>query len=81
MATKRAYLLTFHATTRIVVDSDSDPFINDELLFKMCENARETMRCDLEGYLDADNAEIEDDLEMPYTPDYDDYNEDTFVKY
>lgn len=77
---KSAYLLTFHATTRIVIDSDKDPFIDDELFWKMCVAARERMSCDLESYLDADNAEIEEDTEMPYTPDYDDPNEDTFVK-
>lgn len=77
---KKAYLLTFHTTTRIVVDSDKDPFVDDELFANMCDAARERMRCDLASYLDADNAEIEDDTEMPYTPDYDDPNEDTFVK-
>lgn len=77
---KKAYLLTFHATTRVVVDSDKDPDVDDNLFAKMCEHAREVMKCDLESYLEADNAEIEPDDEMPYTPDYDDYNEDTFVK-
>ena len=34
---KKAYLFTFHATTRIVVDSDKNPFEDDDLFSKMCE--------------------------------------------
>jgi len=79
---RTAYLLTFHATTRIVVDSDKNPFEDDELFSKMCEAARDRMlNFGIEEYLCGDNAEIEEDTEMPYDPEeYDKDMEEFFVK-
>lgn len=77
---KKAYLLTFHATTRVVVDSDKDAFTDDELFAKMCEMARKKMAMQLDSYLCFDNAELEEDTEIPYKPSYDDKYKDTFVK-
>ena len=78
---KKAYLLTFHATTRIIVDSDKDPELDDELFSKCVAQARENMvGYGLEYYLDGDNAEIVPDDEMPYTEDYDGKDQPFFVK-
>ena len=69
---KTAYLFTFHATTRLVIDSDKNPFEDDELFSKMCEEARNKMlNFGIEEYLCGDNAEIIEDTECPYNPDYD----------
>ena len=79
---KTAYLLTFHATTRIVVDSDKNPWEDDELFSKICEAARERMlNFGIEEYLCGDNAELEEDTEVPYDgEDYDNGMDEYFVK-
>ena len=78
---KTAYLLTFHATTRIVVDSDKNPYEDDELFSKCVAAARERMlNFGIEEYLCGDNAELNDDTEMPYSEEYDGGMEEHFVK-
>jgi hypothetical protein len=78
---KTAYLLTFHATTRIVVDSDKNPFEDDELFSKCVATARKRMLdFGIEEYLCGDNAEIEEDTEVPYSDGYDGGAEEYFVK-
>lgn len=67
---KTAYLLTFHATTRIIVDSDKNPFEDDELFGKCVAMARKKMlEFGLEEYLHGDNAELEEDIEVPFDDD------------
>ena len=78
---KTAYLLTFHATTRIVVDSEKNPFEDDNLFTKCVEMARERMlNFGIEEYLCGDNAELNEDTEMPFDPEYDKGAEEFFVK-
>ena len=78
---KKAYLLTFHATTRIVVDSANDPLEDDNLFSKCVAMARERMlNFGIDEYLCGDNAEINEDTEMPYDKDYDKDMEAFFVK-
>ena len=80
---KKAYLVTFVTTTRVVVDvpEDFDPN-NCSLVIKECEEtydsiieeARENILESPENYIYGDNAEIEEDIECPYNPNYDDDN-------
>jgi hypothetical protein len=62
----KAYLVNFSATTRIVVEDDTNP-LDDALLFqRVCDAAREQMIDNgIGSYLDADNATINEDTECP----------------
>ena len=77
---KTAYLLTFHATTRIVVDSENNPFEDYELFSKCVDTARKRiLDFGIEEYLCFENAEMKRDAEVPYN-EYDDGAEEYFVK-
>lgn len=62
----KAYLVNFSATTRIVVEDDTNP-LDDALLFqRVCDAAREQMiHNGIDTYLDVDNATINEDAECP----------------
>lgn len=70
---KKAILVTFSATTRIIVDglpedvSDIDDMIDviGEQAGELADKARNKIRQDLENYLFADNMEIRLDNEVP----------------
>ena len=63
---KKAYLVTFTATTRIVVESEENPLENDELFNEIVEKAFIQMGdLGFENYLSAENAEIVEDTECP----------------
>ena len=62
----KAYLVTFTATTRVVVDSDENPNDNEELYNKIVDEAFVRMGdFGLENYLNAENADIAEDDECP----------------
>ena len=62
---KKAYLITFHPTTRVVADPNN--FRCEEDLFEyLATIAREQMAKDLANYLFGDNGEYEEDTECPY---------------
>lgn len=63
---KKAYLVTFTATTRIVVDSDENPSESDGLYDEIVEKAYIQMGdFGFENYLNAENSEIVEDTECP----------------
>ena len=63
---KKAYLVTFTATTRIVVESEEKPLENDELFNEIAEKAFIQMGdLGFENYLNAENADIVEDTECP----------------
>ena len=78
---KKAYLVTFTMTTRIVVDSDKNPEEDDDLREKCAEKARENIIGNgVEYYLCDENLDgIKEDTEMPYDEEYD-YNGEYAVK-
>lgn len=61
---KKAFIVTFEAATRVVVDTDE--FGYKEL---MCEKALKKISSNIDGYLCM--ANIEEDTEEPYEPKYD----------
>lgn len=72
---KKAYLVTFTTTTRVVVDIPEDFNPNkcnliikehEEAYDSIIKEARENILENPEGYLCWDNAEIEEDTECPY---------------
>ena len=78
--TKKAYLVTFTTTTRVVVDIPEDFNPNDcNLIIKeheeaydsIIEKARENILEDPGNYIYGDNAEIEEDTECPYDKEID----------
>ena len=77
---KKAYLVTFTATTRIIVDSDKNPNEDTELFNKVSEAALDRMlQNGITYYLCDENAEINEDTEMPYDDEYD-YNGEYAIK-
>lgn len=67
---KKAFLVTFEVTTRVVVDIDADPETNDDAWNKVLSKA-----CDY-AYMNApewgENVQkIEEDTECPYNEEYD----------
>lgn len=72
---KKAYLVTFTTTTRVVADIPDDFDVNDCNLViaehsnaydAIIEAARDNILENPQVYLYGDNAEVEEDLEMPY---------------
>lgn len=64
---KKAYLVQFTATTRIIVDSDKDPNESDGLFGACCDEAFIRMGdFGFENYLNGENATISEDTEQPY---------------
>ena len=68
---KKAYLVQFVVTTRIVADSNIDKE-SDEGCIKITDMAIEKIKKNLDDYLCLDNLEdIYNDLECPYDPETD----------
>jgi hypothetical protein len=72
---KKAYLVTFTTTTRVIVNVPEDFDVHDcNLIIKeheeaydsIIKEARENILENPENYIYGDNAEIEDDTECPY---------------
>ena len=64
---KKAYLVTFTATTRIVVEGDGNPSEDDSLRRKIVEEAYIRMGdLGFENYLNDENSEVTEDTECPY---------------
>ena len=62
----KAYLVKFTATTRIVVEDDSDPNKNEKLFNEIANSATEKIiRNGVRDYLNAENADIAEDTECP----------------
>lgn len=62
----KAHLVKFTATTRIVVEDDSDPNKNEKLFNEIANSATEKIiRNGVRDYLNAENAEITEDVECP----------------
>lgn len=61
---KKAFIVTFEAATRVVIDTDE--FDYKEL---MCEKALKRITSNIDDYLCESN--IEEDTEEPYDPKYD----------
>jgi hypothetical protein len=67
---KKAFLVTFHPCTRIVMDIEGEE-LSDEEFAELSHMARVKMAQDLESYLYGDNAEIDEDDEIFYDPEKD----------
>ena len=72
---KKAYLVTFNATTRVVVDVPDDFDVHncnliiadhEKAFDSIIQEARDNILEDPENYLYGDNAEIFEDDECPY---------------
>ena len=72
---KKAYLVTFTTTTRVVVDIPENFSPNncnlvikeyEEAYDSIIREARENILENPENYIYGDNAEIEEDIECPY---------------
>lgn len=62
----KAYLVTFTATTRVVVKGDENPEENDSLRDRVVAEALNRIEnFGVENYLCAENAEINEDTECP----------------
>ena len=62
----KAYLVKFTATTRIVVEDDSDPNKNEKLFNEIVNSATEKIiKNGVRDYLNAENADITEDTECP----------------
>ena len=60
----KAYLVKFTATTRIVVDDDREPV--DELFYKISDAAADKIiKNGVRNYINAENAEVTEDVECP----------------
>lgn len=64
---KKAYLVDFNVCTRVIVDPD-DPRIRSKEIFKdiIIAHAHKKVMKDISSRLLQDNAEINEDLEVPY---------------
>ena len=64
---KKAFLVTFEVTTRVVADVDGNPSSDDMAWNTVVDKALE------QAFIDGDNVErIEEDTEHPYNPETDD---------
>ena len=66
---KKAYLVQYTVTTRIIVDAPYGvtPDNNDKLFERCSDEAYERInRFGIDNYLNAENAEIAEDTECPY---------------
>lgn len=69
---KKAMLLTFEITTRVIVDADFDNAMNANLDWEVAKIAADRIKANPDGYINAENlVNISTDLEAPYDPDYD----------
>lgn len=69
---KRAMLVTFELTTRVIVDADFDKAMNANLEWEVAKIAADKIKANPDGYINAENlTDISTDLEDPYDPDYD----------
>lgn len=69
---KKAMLLTFEITTRVIVDADYDNAMNANLDWEMAKIAADRIKANPDGYINAENLmNVSTDLEDPYDPDYD----------
>lgn len=69
---KRAMLVTFELTTRVIVDADFDKAMNANLEWEVAKIAADKIKANPDGYINAENLmNISTDLEDPYDPDYD----------
>ena len=72
----KAYLVTFTATTRIVVEDNQNPNLDDELFTRISDAAYEKMKkLGLDNYLNVENCDINLDTECPAGTFYADKNE------
>jgi hypothetical protein len=71
---KKAYLVEFSITTRVVIDSNKDPNEDDYVFEDIVCKARTSMLKDgIAFYINGDNVSmIEEDTECPYDPETDD---------
>lgn len=69
---KKAMLLTFEITTRVIVDADYDNAMNANLDWEMAKIAADRIKANPDGYINAENLmNVSTDLEDPYDPDHD----------
>lgn len=66
--TKKAYLIEFTITTRIILDSENDPNENEDLFAETVNIARtQILENGVTDYIHGDNVSlIEEDIECPY---------------
>lgn len=70
---KKAYLVSFLPTTRVIVDVDDDSLSSDKDFEKVLFAARDKIKSNIDGYLDYGNFDkIQPDYESPYDPETDD---------
>lgn len=69
---KKAVLVTFEVSTRLIVDADFDNVASFSLDWEIARIAADKIKSNPDSYINEENlAEVDYDSEMPYDPDYD----------